>query len=94
VTIGGYATFVSKMHMSKHPDRPDWLAHVDAGAIKVKLSSPLIGISSIHLLTTFVNIEHIEPERVKWLILIHLTFILSTLILALSEFLMAKKYKK
>lgn len=91
VIIGGYATFVSKLNLKDHEDKPNWLDHIDPGAIKVKLSSSLIGISSIHLLRSFIDINEIEPEKIKWQVIIHMTFIASTIFLALSEYIMSKK---
>jgi uncharacterized protein (TIGR00645 family) len=92
VIIGGYATFVSKLNLDNHDDKPDWLDHIDPGAIKVKLASSLIGISSIHLLRTFIDISIADIEKIKWQIIIHLTFIASTVFLALSEYIMSKKH--
>jgi uncharacterized protein (TIGR00645 family) len=91
VIIGGYATFVSKLNLDSHDDKPDWLDHIDPGAIKVKLASSLIGISSIHLLRSFIDISVADVEKIKWQIIIHMTFIASTLFLALSEYIMSKK---
>lgn len=91
VIIGGYATFVSKLNLDNHDDKPDWLDHIDPGAIKVKLASSLIGISSIHLLRSFIDISVVDVEQIKWQIIIHLTFIASTVFLALSEYIMSKK---
>ncbi len=65
VIIGGYATFVSKLDLDGHADRPEWLTHIDPGTIKIKLAASLIGISSIHLLKSFVNIEHEDIEHIK-----------------------------
>ena len=65
VVIGGYATFVSKLNLDGHPDRPDWLSHVDPGTIKVKLAASLIGISSIHLLKAFVDVANENPEHIN-----------------------------
>jgi len=56
VIVGGYETFVSRLNLAGHPDQPEWLSHVNAGVLKVKLATALIGISSIHLLTTFIKI--------------------------------------
>jgi uncharacterized protein (TIGR00645 family) len=92
VIIGGYATFVSKLNLENHDDKPDWLDHIDPGAIKVKLASSLIGISSIHLLRSFIDISVADLEKIKWQIIIHLTFIASTVFLALSEYIMSKKH--
>ena len=59
VIVGGYETFVSRLHLQGHPDQPEWLSHVNAGVLKVKLATALIGISSIHLLKTFINAAHL-----------------------------------
>jgi uncharacterized protein (TIGR00645 family) len=82
VIIGGYETFVSRLEMENHPDSPEWLSHVDANTMKIKLSMALIGISSIHLLKTFINAEHISTDAMKWQVLIHLTFVVSSIALA------------
>jgi len=82
VVIGGYATFVSKLDLEHHPDRPEWLTHVDPGTIKIKLAASLIGISSIHLLKAFVNVANENPEHIKWKIFIHMTFLGSAILLA------------
>lgn len=93
VVIGGYATFVSKLDLDGHPDRPDWLTHVDPGTIKVKLAASLIGISSIHLLKAFVNVSNVPPEHIQWQILIHLTFLGSAILLAWTDKLMQRDRK-
>lgn len=79
VIIGGYETFVSRLDLDGHPDQPEWLSHVNAGVLKIKLSAAIIGISSIHLLKTFINAENISEHTIKWQVLIHLTFLLSAL---------------
>lgn len=93
VVIGGYATFVSKLDLEGHRDRPDWLSHVDPGTIKVKLAASLIGISSIHLLKAFVNVSNVPPEHIKWQIFIHMTFLGSAILLAWTDKLMQKDRK-
>jgi uncharacterized protein (TIGR00645 family) len=93
VVIGGYATFVSKLDLEGHRDRPDWLSHVDPGTIKVKLAASLIGISSIHLLKAFVNVSNVPPEHIKWQIFIHMTFLGSAILLAWTDRLMQKDRK-
>ena len=93
VVIGGYATFVSKLDLDGHPDRPDWLSHVDPGTIKVKLAASLIGISSIHLLKAFVNVSNVPPEHIQWQILIHMTFLGSAVLLAWTDKLMQRDRK-
>ncbi len=94
VIIGGYETFVSRLHLEGHPDQPEWLSHVNAGVLKVKLATALIGISSIHLLKTFIGMEETMKEAgyeriVLWQVLIHMTFVLSALLLAWIEKLLA-----
>ena len=91
VIIGGYATFVSRLHLQDHEDRPDWLEKIDAGTLKVKLAGSLVGVSGIHLLKTFINITNKDPEEVKWQVIIHLVFLVSTLMLAVTERVLDKK---
>jgi uncharacterized protein (TIGR00645 family) len=93
VIIGGYATFVSKLDLEQHPDRPDWLTHVDPGTIKIKLAASLIGISSIHLLKGFVDVANENPEHLKWKIFIHMTFLASAILLAWTDKIMQKDKK-
>src|SRR5512134_2244191 len=93
VVIGGYATFVSKLDLDQHPDRPDWLTHVDPGTIKIKLAASLIGISSIHLLKGFVDVANENPEHIKWKIFIHMTFLGSAILLAWTDKIMQKDKK-
>ncbi len=90
VVIGGYATFVSKLDLDSHRDRPEWLSHVDPGTIKVKLAASLIGISSIHLLKSFVNVANEAPEHIQWKLTIHLTFLGSAILLAWTDKIMQK----
>lgn len=85
VIIGGYATFVSRMHLDDHEDRPDWLEKINAGTLKVKLAASLVGVSGIHLLKSFINITNKDPESVKWQVIIHVVFLCSTILLAYAE---------
>ena len=85
VIIGGYATFVSRIHLEKHEDRPDWLEKINAGTLKVKLAGALVGISGIHLLKSFVDINKKDAAQVQMQIIIHVVFLLSTLALAYTE---------
>ncbi|MGN6670989.1 MAG: TIGR00645 family protein [Candidatus Nucleicultricaceae bacterium] len=84
VIIGGYETFVSRLKMDDHPDSPEWLAHVNANTMKIKLSLALIGISSIHLLKTFINIEQVSEKAAIFQVVIHVVFLLSSLALGLT----------
>ncbi|MBC8002814.1 MAG: TIGR00645 family protein [Opitutaceae bacterium] len=82
VIIGGYETFVSRLRLEGHPDQPEWLSHVNAGVLKVKLATALVGISSIHLLKSFINADKLDTKTLLWQVVIHVTFVLSALILA------------
>ena len=82
VIIGGYETFVSRLNLEGHRDQPEWLDHVNASVLKVKLATAIIGISSIHLLKTFINAGAYEPKVLMWQTLIHLAFLLSAMALA------------
>ncbi len=82
VIVGGYETFVSRLHLRGHPDEPEWLSHVNAGVLKVKLATALIGISSIHLLKTFIDTENISEKTMLWQVIIHMTFVVSAIMLA------------
>ena len=96
VIIGGYETFVSKIRVTGHHDEPDWLSHVNANLLKVKLAISIISISSIHLLKTFIEVGRMKDglvtnaagnviysyDGVFWEVIIHLAFIVSALALA------------
>jgi uncharacterized protein (TIGR00645 family) len=87
VVLGGYTIFVSRIDFDEHPDRPEWLEKTNAASLKIKLASSLVGVSGVHLLKSFINLEekHGDYDVVKWQILIHITFLMSSLILAVSE---------
>ena len=89
VIVGGYETFVSRMNLEDHPDQPEWLSHVNASVLKVKLATAIIGISSIHLLKTFINAANYDVKVLMWQTIIHLVFLLSALAIALTDRLMA-----
>ncbi|HKX62365.1 MAG TPA: TIGR00645 family protein [Verrucomicrobiae bacterium] len=82
VIVGGYETFVSRLNLQNHPDQPEWLSHVNAGILKVKLATALIGISSIHLLKTFINAAELDSKMILWQVVIHVTFVASAIALA------------
>ncbi|MEI6322186.1 MAG: TIGR00645 family protein [bacterium] len=92
VIVGGYETFVSRLNLHNHPDEPEWLSHVNAGALKVKLATALIGISSIHLLSSFIKIgtPGVSNDTIIWRVVVHLTFVVSALLLAYTDRLMVK----
>jgi uncharacterized protein (TIGR00645 family) len=87
VIVGGYETFVSRLNLQGHPDEPEWLSHVNASVLKIKLAMAIIGISSIHLLRTFIEAGALGSSRaanytetgVMWQTIIHTVFILSAI---------------
>ena len=92
VIVGGYETFVSRLDLEGHPDQPEWLSHVNASVLKIKLAMAIIGISSIHLLRTFIEAGNIGTPRatftetgIMWQTLIHLTFIVSAIGIAFVD---------
>jgi uncharacterized protein (TIGR00645 family) len=89
VIVGGYETFVSRMHLESHPDQPEWLSHVNASVLKVKLATAIIGISSIHLLKTFINAASYEDKVLMWQTTIHVAFLVSAMAIAVCDRLMA-----
>ncbi|MFM7531174.1 MAG: TIGR00645 family protein [Rubrivivax sp.] len=93
VIIGGYETFVSRLNLEGHPDQPEWLSHVNASVLKVKLATAIIGISSIHLLKTFINAANYEEKVLLWQTLIHMAFLFSALAIALADRLMGTPAK-
>lgn len=85
VIVGGYETFVSRLNLNGHEDQPEWLSHVNAGVLKVKLAMALIGISSIDLLRTFINADQMEDRVIFWRVAIHVTFLVSAIALAWAD---------
>ena len=86
VIVGGYETFVSRLRLEGHPDQPEWLSHVNASVLKIKLAMAIIGISSIHLLRTFIEAGNLgtpgatfTEAGIMWQTIIHMTFILSAI---------------
>ncbi|MEN9477965.1 MAG: hypothetical protein RLZZ300_2106 [Pseudomonadota bacterium] len=85
VIVGGYETFVSRLDLEGHPDQPEWLSHVNAGVLKIKLSTAIIGISSIHLLKSFINAANLSEHTLMWQVVIHVVFLFSALAMALVD---------
>ena len=90
VIVGGYETFVSRMGLEGHRDQPEWLSHVNASVLKVKLATAIIGISSIHLLKTFINADNYSDKVLIAQTVIHLAFLLSALAIAYTDRLMTR----
>jgi uncharacterized protein (TIGR00645 family) len=92
VIVGGYETFVSRMDLDRHPDQPEWLSHVNASVLKIKLAMAIIGISSIHLLRTFIEAGALGTDKstyteagIMWQSIIHGLFILSAVGIAVVD---------
>jgi uncharacterized protein (TIGR00645 family) len=85
VIVGGYETFVSRMNLEGHPDQPEWLSHVNASVLKVKLATAIIGISSIHLLKTFISAQNYDVKTLVAQTSIHIAFLLSAMAIAACD---------
>lgn len=85
VIVGGYETFVSRMNLESHPDQPEWLSHVNASVLKVKLATAIIGISSIHLLKTFINAKAYDEKTLLAQTGIHVVFLFSAMAIAYCD---------
>ncbi|MBL9189770.1 MAG: TIGR00645 family protein [Opitutaceae bacterium] len=89
VVIGGYETFVSRLDLAGKADKPEWLSHVNAGVLKIKLGTALISISSIHLLKTFIEVREIKDripsDAIMWQVIIHSIFLISAIMLAWTD---------
>ncbi|MGJ3700305.1 YqhA family protein [Variovorax sp. AFSI2.2] len=88
VIVGGYETFVSRMDLEGHRDQPEWLSHVNASVLKVKLATAIIGISSIHLLKTFINADNYTDRVLIAQTVIHIAFLFSAMAIAYTDKLM------
>jgi uncharacterized protein (TIGR00645 family) len=101
VIVGGYETFVSRLELERHPDQPEWLSHVNASVLKIKLAMAIIGISSIHLLRTFIEAGALGSGKstytetgVMWQTIIHGLFILSAIGIAFVDWLGQSAHEK
>ena len=94
VIVGGYETFISRLHLEGHPDQPEWLSHVNASVLKVKLATAIIGISSIHLLKTFINAAAYDEKTIIAQTGIHVTFLLSAMAIAAADRIMPASPEK
>ena len=88
VIVGGYETFVSRLELEGHPDEPEWLSHVNAAVLKVKLATAIITISSIHLLQTFMSASRLDEKTMLWQTIIHITLVVSAIAIAFIDRLM------
>lgn len=98
VLFSGYENFVSKLDIDHGGDRPDWMGKVDFSGLKMKLIASIVAISGIHLLKTFMSLGKsggaaIDQDTLRWMVIIHLTFVVSGVLLALMDWLSAKTDK-
>lgn len=89
VIFSGYENFVSKMDLSDHKDRPEWQGTVDFSTLKLKLVASIVAISGIHLLKVFMDLQKTDREEIQWMVIIHLVFVVSGVLLALMDLIAA-----
>lgn len=85
VIVSGYENFVSALDINDHPDRPDWHGEVDFSTLKLKLVASIVAISGIHLLKVFMDVEAYNPDKIRWMVIIHLVFVVSGVLLATTD---------
>jgi uncharacterized protein (TIGR00645 family) len=85
IIFSGYESFVSKIEVEDHEDRPDWMGKVGFSTLKIKLIGSIVAISGIELLKVFVNIEEYDEWKVQWKVIIHLTFVVSGVLFAIMD---------
>ena len=85
VMFSGYENFVSKIDTAGGSDAPAWLGKLDAGTLKLKVAASIVAISSIHLLRVFMNALQIDNDKIMWYIILHLTFVVSAVLLGVLE---------
>lgn len=85
VIFSGYENFVSRMDLKDHVDRPDWQGDVDFSALKLKLVASIVAISGIHLLKVFMDVGKYDSDQIRWMVIIHLVFVISGVLLAAMD---------
>jgi uncharacterized protein (TIGR00645 family) len=85
VIFSGYENFVSKIDHTGHRDWPEWMGTIDFSGLKLKLLSSIVAISAIQLLKQFMSIQNISEREIFWLVVIHVVFVVSSVLLALSD---------
>lgn len=86
VVFAGYENFVSKLDVGDHPDRPEWISQIDFSGMKLKLLASIVAISAIYLLRAFMSVESVNKDDLKWLVIVHLSFVGSGVLLALMDY--------
>ena len=85
VVFSSYENFVSKIDLDEDDEKLDWLGKLDAGTLKLKVAASIVAISSIHLLQKFMEIDHIDNDKLQWYVIMHMTFVISALLLAVLD---------
>jgi uncharacterized protein (TIGR00645 family) len=85
VMFSGYENFVSKIDVEGGGDKLGWLGKMDAGTLKLKVAASIVAISSIHLLRKFMEVQHIDNDKLMWYVIIHMTFVISAVMLGLLD---------
>ncbi len=93
VIFSGYENFVSKIHVGDHEDKPDWMGKVDFSGLKLKLIASIVAISGIQLLKSFMNIKNTPENELMWMVIVHLTFVVSGVMLAVMDLITVKAHK-
>ncbi|MCB9778934.1 MAG: TIGR00645 family protein [Alphaproteobacteria bacterium] len=92
VILSGYENTVSTFDIGEEHDRPAWLGKISFGGLKLKLIASMVAISGIHLLKFFMNIEHVSKDDLKWMVVLHLVFIVSGVLMALMDWIKEKSH--
>lgn len=92
VMFSGYENFVSQINLDESADKLSWLGKLDSGSLKQKVAASIVAISSIHLLKVFMNVQQINDEKLKWYVVIHMTFVLSAIGMAAVDKMNAKHH--
>jgi uncharacterized protein (TIGR00645 family) len=90
VILSGYENFVSKIETSPDADRPEWMGTLDFSALKLKLVASIVAISAIHLLKAFMNVSAVSKDDIFWLVVVHMAFVVSGVLLALMDWISEK----
>ena len=91
VMFSGYENFISRIDLDENADKLSWLGKLDAGSLKQKVAASIVAISSIHLLKVFMNLTSTDNDKIKWYVIMHLTFVLSAIGMAYIDKMNAKK---
>jgi len=92
VIFAGYENFVSRIDTGDNEDRPDWMGKVDFSGLKLKLIASIVAISGIQLLRVFMDVENSSKDNLMWMLIIHVVFVVSGVLLALMDYMVAKAY--